>query len=357
MREEITHSIYRQNFKVYMNIIKQIVAILVVLTFSLKCFSQITDTISKKSGDSLNFPKRAVAFVADKFAVVRPLNIEFLNTAAYNYKSGNAENILPNGRVSNFQQIKISANINFIKRKKWMLGATAGYRQTSAEVLMPQSAIGDQLNITKDFNYLFSSLNMVYFSSLFRKRMIYSSSIMVDGSDKHLERWKGMFTGTMVLKANQKTKMTAGILVNVDPSSQSPIIPTFSYEHKFNNGFIVDIVLPRSIQLRKFVFNNGRISVGSELDQTSFYLYHLDGKNQKYEYRQLDINSGLTYEHAIGKYFLLSARSGMKLTPSGRVFKKEDSFGDPVYRMSPDPAFYFNVGLSFNPFSVFGKKR
>lgn len=188
--------------------------------------------------------------------------------------------------------------------------------------------------------------------------MVYSSSVMVDGSEKHFERVKGIFTGTMVLKANQRTKMTAGFLISIDPSAPTPFVPTFSYEHKFNNGLIADVVLPRSVYLRKFVFNhNGRISFGSELDRTAFYLYKLDGTNQKYEYGQMDINSGLAYEHAIGKHFMLTAKSGIKYTPSGRIFKKEDSFADPVYKVSPDPTFYFNIGISFNPFSLLGKKN
>ena len=53
---------------------------------------------------------------------------------------------------------------------------------------------------------------------------------------------------------------------------------------------------------------------------------------------------------------MLTAKSGIKLTPSGRIFKKEESYADPVYEISPDPTFYFNVGISINPFSVFGKK-
>jgi hypothetical protein len=39
------------------------------------------------------------------------------------------------------------------------------------------------------------------------------------------------------------------------------------------------------------------------------------------------------------------------------VFRKEDSFGDPVLETTPDPAFYFNIGVSFNPFSVIGGKK
>jgi hypothetical protein len=71
----------------------------------------------------------------------------------------------------------------------------------------------------------------------------------------------------------------------------------------------------------------------------------------------VDIKSGLTYEHLIAKYFVLTAKTGLKLTPSGRIFKKEGSYGSPDFQTKPDPAFYFNVGLSLNPFALFGKKK
>lgn len=327
-----------------------------MLLLAINCFSQITDSIPKSKPDSLNFHKKFTSFKADKFAVTRPLNIEFTYTAPYNFNSESNGKILPENRIKRFQQAKISASINLLQSKKWLLNTTLGFRyiSTEAQIVQPDK----EKDIATDFQYLFSSLNLTYFSSLFGKRIIYNSSVIVDGSNKSLERVRGIFTGTMVLKANQRTKMTAGLLVSIDPGGQTPLLPVFSYEHKFNNGLIADLVLPRSLYLRKMVFNShGRISLGSELDRTSFYLYNIDGTNQKYEYRQLDINSGLTYEHAIGKYFMLTAKSGAKYTPSGRIFKKQESFADPVYKITPETTFYFNIGISFNPFSVLGKKH
>ncbi len=337
--------------------IKRTLVTLSMLALTAECFAQNTDSISKARRDSLNLPKRLVTTVADKFAITRPLNIEFAHAAPYSYKSERGNDKLPDSKVTKFEQTKVSANFNFIKRKTWLLGATLGYRGTSAEAEIVQPGVAENIILKEDFHYLFSAVSFTYFSTLFKKRTFYSSTILVDGSDKHFERVKGIFTGTMLLKANQKTRMTVGVMLNIDPSAQTPVIPTFSYEHKFNNGLIADIVLPRSMYLRKFVLkNNGRVSLGMELDQTTFYLYNLEGTNQKYEYRQLDINPGMVYEHAIGKYFMLTAKSGMKLTPNGRLFRKEDTFGDPLYQTKPDPTFYFNVGVSFNPFSVFGKK-
>ncbi|TCD26519.1 hypothetical protein EZ456_13070 [Pedobacter psychrodurus] len=337
-----------------MNPIKSTLFASILFIGASKCFAQKTDSIPGMKRDSI--ARRTVAFAADKFAVARPLNIEFTHAAPYNYSSKLEGTPLPNGRINTFTQARIGANVNFIKRKTWMLGVTAGYRYTKAQADNMPASGGLTFRTDENFSYLFSSLNFTYFSSLFKKRMIYSSSFLVDGSEKHFERIKGIFTGTMVLKANQRTKMTAGVLVNIDQSAQSPIIPTFSYEHKFNNGLIADIVLPRSIYLRKYMFGSGRASIGTELDRTSFYVYDIDGTAQRYEYRQLDINSGLTYEHAIGKYFVLSAKTGMKYSPSGRLFKKEESFASPVLEISPDPTFFFNVGISFNPFTVLTKK-
>ena len=338
-----------------MHIIRAVVLIFGMLIVSAVCFSQTTDSIPKRSLDSI--PKRAVAYAADKFAIARPLNIEYTHAAPYNYTAKVGGKSLPQSSVTSFSQVKVSANVNFIKRKTWLLGATLGYRYTAAGADVINPATGSIYTTDDGFHYFFTSLNFAYFSTLFNKRTIYTSSILVDGSDQYVERVKGIFTGTMVLKANQRTKMTVGVMINVDPSSQSPVIPTFSYEHKFNNGLMADIILPRSIYLRKKLFTNGRLSLGTEMDRTSFYLYNIDGTSQKYEYRQLDINSGLVYEHVIANYFLVTAKTGIRLTPSGRIFEKEKSFGDPVFETKPDPAFYFNIGLSFNPFTLLGKKK
>lgn len=320
-----------------------------ILIVSVAGFAQTTD--------STNVPKRAEAYAADKFAIARPLNIEYTFAAPYKFTPETNGKSLPDSKVTSFSQLKVSTNFNFIKRKNWLLGFTAGYRYTTGGADLTEPSTGNIKVVDRNFHYLFSSVNFTYFSTLFNKRTIYTSSIIVDGSDKHFERLRGLVTGSMVLKANQRTKLIVGLLVNIDPSAQSIIMPTFSWEHKFNNGLIADITFPRSLYLRKYVFTNGRISLGADLDRNSFYLYNIDGTAQKYEYRQLDINSGLTYEHVIAKKFVLTARTGIKIAAAGRMFKKEDSFNDPVYEVKPDPTFFTSVGISFNPFTVWGKKK
>ena len=160
-----------------------------------------------------------------------------------------------------------------------------------------------------------------------------------------------MLTASLVLKATADTKMTVGLAMIIDPSSQVPAMPIFTYEHRFNNGWVADIILPKKVVMRKDVFKNGRLSLGTEMDGTNFYLYP-DGK--RYEFRQLEINSGAMYEHKLGNNLIGTLKAGLRATPSSRIFAKEDSFKDYIFDMNAKPSFYFNVGISYNPF---GKPR
>ena len=339
-----------------MNYKKNLSVLLGILLFSVEGFSQENDKFLINKKDSINLPRRTVAYVADKITIVRPLNIEYTYSAPYNFTSKNKNISLPNGKANNFTQAKISASFNFIKKQNWRFGTTLNYRYTNADLNMTDPFDSRSIELDKKFHYLTAALNFTYFSTLFDKRTIYSSSIVFDGSEQHFERVRGLLSGAMILKADQKTKMTVGLLVNIDPSAQTPVIPIFTYEHKFPNGLIADLTLPKSVYIRKFVFNAGRISIGSELDRTSFYMYDIDGTSQVYEYRQLDITSGIVYEHAVGD-FVITGKSGVKIVPTGRLFKKEDSYNHFIYEMKPDPTFYLNIGVSFNPFTFLKKEN
>jgi hypothetical protein len=308
-------------------------------------FAQNQDSVARK----------VVAYAANKFPVTRTFNFEFSGSGAYNFTSTLRGEALPAGRVTNWTQTKASANINFIQSKSWILGTTFTYRLTSLTAALDEPVSGLNSSVNENFQYHTSSLNLTHISKLFNKTAVYTGSLTVDGSERQFERVKGLVTASIVLKANAKTKFIVGVLGNFDPSTQTPILPLISYEHRFDSGLIADITLPRNIFIRKNVFNgNGRITLGTELDRSSFYLYNLDNSRTTYEFRQVDINNGLIYEHRLWDYFILTMKGGVRITPSSRIFDRYKSFNDYVFQAKPDPTLYFNVGLSFNPFA---KKR
>ncbi|WP_326984051.1 DUF6268 family outer membrane beta-barrel protein [Chryseobacterium sp. MYb264] len=307
------------------------------------------NTIHAQKKDSI--PQKVMAFVTDKFPQTRDFNVEFTQLTPYQYSSQLHDADLPDNKVKNFQQVKANANIYFIKNRKWMFSTALQYRFTGMELENPISVFSEERGTKENFHYHSETFSVTHFSKLFNKVAIYSANVSVDGSDKHFERFRGMLTGSIVLKANAKTKMTLGVAVIVDPSAQVPALPIFTYENKFNNGWVADIILPKKVMIRKDIFLNGRISLGTEMDNTSFYIYQSD---KTYEYRQLEINSGATYEHHLGGNFIGTFKTGLRMTPNARLFEKQESFKDYIFKAKYDPSFYFNIGISYNPF---GKPR
>lgn len=319
-----------------MKILNKIIVPLVILPLN-KIIAQKKDSI----------PQKVVAFVTDKFPQTRDLNIEFTQLTPYKFSPELYDADLPENKIKNYQQVKANANIYFIKNRKWMLSTSLNYRFTHLESENEMPLFNNEQN----FHYHSEALSLTRFSKLFNKIAIYSATASVDGSEQHFERIRGMLTASLVLKATADTKMTVGIAVIIDPSSQVPAMPIFTYEHRFNNGWVADVILPKKVVMRKDVFKNGRLSLGTEMDGTNFYLYP-DGK--RYEFRQLEINSGAMYEHKLGNNLIGTLKAGLRATPSSRIFAKEDSFNDYIFDMNAKPSFYFNVGISYNPF---GKPR
>lgn len=300
-----------------------------------------------------SIPNKLIAFVTDKFPQARDLNIEYTQLTPYNYSSAFQGADLPDNKVKNFSQVNANANIYFIKNRKWMLSTALNYRYTSIETENATSLFSNESSNKADFHYHSEALNFTYFSKLFNKTAIYSATASVDGSDQHFERLRGMLTGNIILKATPTTRMTLGLAVMIDPSTQFPVLPIFTYEHKFGNGWVADVILPQKLLIRKDVFSNGRISFGSEMNNTSFYLYQAD---KTYEFRQLNINSGIIYEHNLGSNFIGTLKTGVRATPNSRIFDKEESFKDYIFEAKSKPSFYFNVGVSYNPFGKLRKK-
>ncbi|MCD0477704.1 hypothetical protein LPB90_04515 [Chryseobacterium sp. LC2016-29] len=317
-----------------------------LITFALILVATI---VSAQKRDSI--PHKVVAFVTDKFPQARDLNIEFTQVTPYQFSPELYGSDLPENKIRSFQQVKANANVYFIKNRKWMLSGSLNYRFTSVNSENNINIFSNENTNKGNFHYHSEAVNVTYFSKLFNKIAVYSATVSTDGSDQHFERIRGMVTGSLVLKANAKTKMTLGVAVLIDPSTAIPALPIFTYEHKFDNGWVADIILPKKVLVRKDIFSNGRISFGTEMDTTSFYLYP-SGKT--YEFRQLEINSGAIYEHHLGGNFIGTFKTGLRATPNSRVFEKKESQKDYIFESKAKPSFYFNVGLSYNPF---GKPR
>lgn len=302
--------------------------------------------------DSVQQKVRAV--VTDKFPITRVLNLTYESNTGYSYSSKLHGQELSRTKVESMYQAGGSININFLKSRTWNLGTNIGYQFTSVNSNRPDLIAQSTIQSTHRYHYHYESLNLTRYSRLWDKVAFYTATVAANGSENAIERINGILSATVVLKATREIQMAVGLIGFIDPAAIIPVFPTFAYKQQFTNGLIVDLILPKGAYLRKEVLRNGRVSIGSDLNSTTFYLHDFEGSDKVYTFSQMEINSGLTYEHNLGRSFIATLKSGVKTIPRARIFEKNKPQRDYIWEASPHPSFYMSAGLSFNPFA---KKR
>jgi len=308
--------------------------------------------------DSLQ--QKAVQGIKEKFPRSRILNFEYGQSLSRNFDSELFEEDFQEGEIKNQQNFNASANIPIYKTRKWSLTTSANYQYTAFEFQdienTSNTTVFEQNGIVKFHNFS-AALSSTYFSTLFKKPVIYNASLIVDGNDKGLERLKGLVGLSFILKRTERTTMTLGGILFLDPTSQIPFFPTFSYNHRFKNSkWEVDFILPQRLLFRRPVSKNGRFSIGSSFGSTGFYV-NVDNANfaDTFEYSQLEVKSGIIYEHRLSDYIIGTFQGGFQYFISNRLTEKGEPTSDFIYKNNQDGTGYFQVGISIDPFA--GKKK
>lgn len=296
-------------------------------------YGQVTDSL----------PKKAVQYAAEKFPFTRLVNVEQRYNAPFSYSSKLGDGTKAGtGEVTQMLQTRVSSSINFIKNSKWIFSTGLFYNYMHAET--DGGGMGAK---NADLHYYAAGLTLTRFSNLFGKTAIYTASVIPTGGNDGFERVTGMVTATVLLKADATTKKTIGLLGIIDPSSIVPVVPTFTYEKKLKSGWVLDVILPQRIFMKKDMFSDGRLALGTELSSTNFYISGYNGSNKTYMFNQMEIMTGLTYEHCFSNHFIATLKTGMLYIPASRVAEINDTFDDYIFSAQPDPAFYLNFGLSY----------
>lgn len=189
-------------------------------------------------------------------------------------------------------------------------------------------------------------------SSLFKKPIIYNATVSVDGNEDSFQRLKGFASAIIVLKRTPSTTITVGALALLDPSSIVPMTPLFTLNHKFKDSkWDFDFILPQRLLFRRELMENGRISLGTELNSESFYLnLKTSNLNGVYELNQLELKSGITYEYCFTPKIIAFAKVGFNNVLSTRITEKGERTNKYVYDHTEDTQGYVRVGVSYNLF-------
>ncbi|MFG4002720.1 hypothetical protein [Flavobacterium aquidurense] len=300
--------------------------------------------------------KAVVKTVTDKFPTTRILDVQYEQLGPTNFDSKLFGNRFERGRIDTHNRLKVAINVPFYatESKRFILTGSLRYKYETY-------GFGDIYNVNssvpytrenKEIHFFAAAMSATYVSKLFNKPVLYNATATVDGNEDNVQRVKGFVTANLVLKRTANTTITLGVLAMLDPSSIIPVTPLFTYNHKFeNSNWDLDFILPQRLLLRRGLLENGRISLGTELNTESFYL-NLSTPELKgiYELNQLELKSGFTYEYRFSSKINGLFKAGVNNVLSSRVTERGERTSKYVYDQKEDAQSYFRIGISYNPF-------
>jgi len=255
-------------------------------------------------------------------------------------------NIRPKNIVSGFFNLPV-----YSSRKQEISVALRYYRletvlgNTTNKI--PQSPVSDG---SYTLQTLALALNYKRTDSLFGRPIIWGGSLIAHSSlQSGINKISGLAYGIFPLKTTRMTRIAAGLVVIADPTSNIPVLPTFSYWHKFGRSpWEVSIDIPTGALLRRNVFSKGLLSLGTELSSNTLFRNIdqplLPGKAQ---FRELNLKSGVTLEYPIARKMLIGCSGGILSTMQYRVLEPYRSLKDYDVAIKRNPGPYLNISISF----------
>ena len=294
--------------------------------------------------------------IKGEFPKTRMFNLEYNLQGPTAFTSKLFDENFSKGTIDSQREVNFISNIPLYKNKKWTYTGSLNYRFNEfvfSDVENVSSSTNYTSNKYEQFHTFAIVLSTTYTSKLFNKPFIYNGSLILDGGEQGFERIKGIIGASIVLKATKNKVFSIGTLVFIDPTAIMPILPIISYNQKFeNSNYELDIFLPQRLFFRKNISHFARLSLGSRLAPSGFYVYN-DGRNillpNTSEYAQIEVQSGLTYEHLLNKKCIITISGGVSSFITSRLTEKAQPIREYYYSNQQEAKGFFNIGLSYNP--------
>jgi hypothetical protein len=256
-----------------------------------------------------------------------------------------------NGTVRPERTVKAIFNVPVYTSGKQELSVIAAYNGQENALTNTVSQIPQYRVSNGEYNLqnLSLALNYKRTDSLFHKRIAWGGTLVTNFSlQSSYTRTIGLIYGVVPLKTTRTTRIFAGLVVSTDPSSLIPVIPTFSYWHKFA-GFPweISLDLPTRLLMRRPVFSKGLLSLGTELAQNNLIRKIDEAPFQGgFAIRDLELKNGFTLEYPVLRKVLIGCSGGLLYTPTYRIQDPGKSNNDYLIGIKRNPGPYFNISIS-----------
>jgi hypothetical protein len=192
------------------------------------------------------------------------------------------------------------------------------------------------------------SMNGNFQTKLFGKQVMGNANMVMEGSEYGIEWFSGMIIAIMQVKQTRSTSIGIGAMYMIGPSSSShiPVFPVFTFQHKFNDRWSLDLMPP--IVHLKYAFNEkNRLSIGMSIDGDHFYVHSpKESLSKVYRYSKSVMTPEFVYERTIGKQLRLTARSGISVSMAIRIYNL-DNYKEYI-RVSQPTGGFINIGFAYS---------
>lgn len=286
-----------------------------------------------------------------RYPVLRMATVQVESFGNMNYTSKLYGKDFLSGKIQPRSTVRVSFSHPVYTSGRQELSIAAGYvyqetvlKNTVNQI--PQTPISDG---TYNLQNLSLALTYKRMDSLIHKPVTWGGTLLTNFSlQSSLGRATGLLFGIVPLKTTRTTRISAGLVVVIDPSSLIPVIPTFSYWHKFaRSPWEISLDLPTGLFLRRPVFSKGLLSIGTELAENRLLrkvdLPQLQGG---FAFKDLDLKNGFKLEYPIFRKVLIGCGGGLLYTTTYRVQDPGKKNSDYAIGIKRKPGPYFNINIS-----------
>lgn len=164
---------------------------------------------------------------------------------------------------------------------------------------------------------------------------------------------KVSYLGGMIfsLKQTPTVRFNVGLMLNIDPSVNVPVIPFITYWKKYTNDIELNINLPQQLAIRKTLSPKLWASFGTSLSGSIAFFRH-DNPNLPRDgnFSTLDLKTGPGIEYRFAKKFMFGFNTGFLTNLQSREFEVNERSSDYFMRNKVNPSFFASFSISVLPF-------
>ncbi|MDY0905813.1 DUF6268 family outer membrane beta-barrel protein [Pedobacter sp. CFBP9032] len=330
---------------------KSIVAFTYILFAVNFCYAQNRQELSKNAKDSLSRIQLEKAAITNP--ILRQVTVSTDVIGKGDISSELTGNPLFKGKTSTLRTT-IVLNLPVASWGKNSFSVSGAFFQQQLKVTDMQSfspLLGNE-DITFNKGTVGLTASFSRRDSIFGRPVYYMAS--ATGVTNDFDRIKRIsFLGTAVipLKQTAKTRLTAGLVVNIDPSLKVPAFLIFSYWHKFDNQLELNLNLPSGAGLRRAFSDRFWTTFGTTLGGSlAFFDLKSASLPNDANYTTIDLKTGIGAEYRVGKKMIFGINGGILTPLSARAFDRKESSSEYFLSNKLGNAPYVNFSFSLLPF-------